>query len=310
MRFIKFTTVFAGAALLLASCIKERGVNFTNQGSPSPNIVTFPNQQEIVSLDISPTPTIYTFYADLNSSNGSYPATTVTIAKNPTLVAANGFDFLPDSAYSLVSTTSTVDPVTHLAPFQLRINTTKIDLSKTFAVGYTITSTSGGSIVASNKNTTLIPIGAKNRYDGVYQLKMKLTGWAAYGIDDGATGIYPLDIYVKTAGANTVTIQAPDGPFDNLQPGFTGGVNSITGYTAFGATTPKYTFDLNTNALTNVVNTTPDDGRGRTLFQNATITTSRFDPATKKMYLAYVMTQNGRPNQFIYDTMSYLHARP
>jgi len=42
---------------------------------------------------------------------------------------------------------------------------------------------------------------------------------------------------------------------------------------------------------------------------NPAVTDSRYDPATQTIYAAYEMTQNGRPNQFIYDTLVYRGPR-
>ncbi|MBL0334798.1 MAG: hypothetical protein IPP73_05640 [Chitinophagaceae bacterium] len=65
--------------------------------------------------------------------------------------------------------------------------------------------------------------------------------------------------------------------------------------------------------LVNVSNDIPDDGRGRAFRLNTAFTSptdSRYDPATKKIYAAYIMSQNGRPDQFIYDTLTYRGPRP
>ncbi|HET9826589.1 MAG TPA: hypothetical protein VFP87_14715, partial [Chitinophagaceae bacterium] len=86
------------------------------------------------------------------------------------------------------------------------------------------------------------------------------------------------------------------------------------GATGFGATTPLYTMDNNANTLVSVVNTTPNDGRNRQLAINpnppaATPVWNTFDPATHNLYLAYLMTQTGRPTQYIYETLTYTGPR-
>jgi hypothetical protein len=321
MRFIKLISLFALSVSLMVSCVKSKNINFVDQSSPSPNIVDFPNQKESAALDIVTTPTIYTFYVEASSQDNNLPSTTVTIQKdvqlvtstkidpNDTSASAPKFEFLPDSAYQLVSTTSTVDPVTHQAPFQLKVNTTKIDLAHTFAVGYTIASTSSGIPIATNKKSDLIAVGAKNKYDGVYTLYINTIGWGAYGIADNQPGTYNSDIEIITAGINSVTQNAVKRG-DFLQPALT----STGGATAFGATTPLYTFDNSTNIMTSVVNTTPNDGRNRQLAINptppaATPTWNTFVPATHNLYLAYLMTQTGRPTQYIYETLTYKGPR-
>ena len=304
---LKYLISIAASTALLASCVKERGVNFVNQSTSSPNVVNFPNQTEAAALSIATAPTIYTFYVEAASSDNSKPATTVTIQKNTTLVTAAGHEILPDSTYQLLSTTSTVDPTTGLAPFKLQVSTSKFDLTQPhdYAVGFSIASTTNG-IIAINKQTDVITVGVKNKYDGVYQLKVSTTGWAAYGIADGATlSTYPAEAQLVTAGVNTVTLNIPLG-LGNLQPALTSG----GGATGFGATTPLYTFDNSTNKLVSVVNSTPDDGRGRKLTINAAATgTNYFDPATHNIYMNYTMMQNGRPNQVIVENFIYLRSR-
>jgi hypothetical protein len=319
MRFIKTLSFFALIAALLASCIKSKDINFVSQSTPTKNIVDFPNQFESAALDIVSTPTTYTFYVEASSQDNNLPATTVTIQKDVALVTNTNtdpndpsspmYEFLPDSAYQLVNTTATVDPVTHQAPFQLKVNTTKIDLGHVFAVGYTIQSTTGGVEIATNKKSNVIAVGAKNKYDGIYGLNINTIGWGAYGIADNQPGDYPFDTEIITAGPNTNSLNIKLG-LGNLQPALTSG----GGATGFGATTPLYTFDNATNKLTSVVNTTPNDGRNRQLAINPTPPAhtpawNTFDPATHNIYMAYLMTQTGRPTQYIYQILTYKHAR-
>jgi hypothetical protein len=68
-------------------------------------------------------------------------------------------------------------------------------------------------------------------------------------------------------------------------------------------------FDPATDKMSSVINTTPDDGRGRTFRLNPAVTNSRYDPGTRKIYAAYLMTQNGRPDQEIYMEFSYIGPR-
>jgi hypothetical protein len=129
----------------------------------------------------------------------------------------------------------------------------------------------------------------------------------------GVTADYPVDsdgmgIDMLTAGPNSNTI-FNHYRGDDLLPAFAVTATGLSP-TAFGATSPKFTFDDATNKLIKVENIIPDDGRGRTLLLNPAITDSRYDPATKTIYAAFIMTQNGRPNQFFYDTLTYIGPRP
>jgi hypothetical protein len=312
MKIFKTTTFVATTAIVMAGCVKDKGTNFALQSTPSAIVADFPNQKETAALDIVTTPTIYTIYAELSSANNSYPAGDVVITKNTAIVAADTtLEYLPDSAYQLVNTTATFDPVTHLAAFQIKVFTTKIDLAHSFAVGYTLSSVTNGAAIAANKNKTLIVVGAKNKYDGSYALRVKTTGWTAFGIADGVTADYPGSYDLITLGINNVAASS-SARGDFLLPAFAGTANqpgTLGGPTGFGATSPVFYFDNSTNKLIDVVNSTPNDGRNRQLILNPAITDSRFDPATKNIYAAFIMSQNGRPNQFFYDTLTYVGPR-
>lgn len=177
------------------------------------------------------------------------------------------------------------------------------DFNASYAVPLTITSASSGAISA-NFASEINAFADENIYDGSYSLDIETIGWAAYGISDSDPGPYPSNIGLVTQGPNSVSFNVPN--YGGLEPALTAG---NAGGTAFGATTPLITFDPTTNLITSVVNTTPDDGRGRTLYLNPAVTDSRYDPTTQTVYAAYIMTQNGRPNQLIYDTLVYKGSR-
>lgn len=179
---------------------------------------------------------------------------------------------------------------------------TVLDPSTLYGLGFTITSVDASGKI-STTNTTVIEVGAKNKYDGRYALRVFQSGWAAYGIADGVSNTYPGDMLLITTGA------AVNNVFNDYTGTFLLAAFSATGATQFGATTPVYTFDPSTDKLIAVTNSTPDDGRGRTLNLDPAITNSRFDAATKTIYAAFYMTQNGRPNQYFRDTLTYKGGR-
>lgn len=178
-------------------------------------------------------------------------------------------------------------------------------VGKEYGFGFRIKSVSNSKyLISGNYNSIVIAVGVRNKYDGAYTLKIKTTGWAAYSISDGVTLTYPEDVDMVTASANSVSLFSHY-TGGNLQPAF----DATGSATQFGAAAPVFTFDPATDKLTSVTNSLPDDGRGRAFFLNPAITTSRYDPATKNIYAAYFMKQNGRPDQAIYDTLTYKKAR-
>jgi hypothetical protein len=236
----------------------------------------------------------------------------VTLTINTSLVTAGGYTLLPVGAVTISTLNPKImtgekftDDVKITFP-----NSASLNPSLEYGLGFTITTVDQGYKIAANKKDILLVFTVKNKYDGVYELTMRHDNWQAYGIASGATGIYPVSLHLITAGANAVTVYTPPPTDWFLQPAFTGGVGTISGATAFGATTPRYTMDVATNNAISVVNTSPDDGRGRTLYLDASPTMpSRYDPVNKVLYLEYYMTQNGRPLQKFFMSYRYLRAR-
>lgn len=253
----------------------------------------------------------------LNQEGAAATDVTVTITPNNGLIAdamaadpALDLTELPSSAYS-ISTLSVVIPAGQKFSdvFKLTIpNSASLDPNNTYALGFSITAVSAGYTIAANQKDVVVGFAIKNKYDGVYSLRFRSTGWAAYGIADNAPSReYATLVDMETTGASSVDL------YNNffaayLLPGFTGGLGTVSGSTAFGVTTPRFIFDAS-DALVNVVNTTPDDGRGRFLELNTAVTDSRYDPATKTIYASFIMKQNGRPNQVFYDTLTFVRER-
>jgi len=273
----------------------------------------------LTSFDAVNRDTIIDFIpVNLASATAASEDIKVTLAQNNTLVAdynsANGTSYLvpASSMFTVVGgLTVTIPKGSNTAYLQIKLKPSDF-VGSDWALGYTIaTIDKPGYLISGNMNKGLVAFGIKNKYDGDYSLRIKTVGWTAYGIADGVTATWPSNIGLVTAGASSVTIDDYLRG-DDLQPAFTGttGVPGTIGSpTAFGATTPLFVFEPATDKLIDVRNTTPDDGRGRFLHLNAAITTSRYDPATRIIYAAYIMTQTGRPDQQIYDTLTYVGPR-
>jgi len=180
------------------------------------------------------------------------------------------------------------------------------DYTASYILPLKIASASYGTL-SSNFGTAMYSFAGRNKYDGMYSWTQKQIGWGAYGIADVNYGdgsyTYPNNVGLVTAGASSNTTFDKD--YGALQPAFTTGGNK----TGFGATTPLWVFDPSTNLIVSISNTTPPDSRNRTLQLNPAVTDSRYDPATKTIYAAYIMKQTGRPDQYIYDTLVYQGTR-
>ena len=249
--------------IMFSACLKSTDNNFLNS-SPAGNGITasFINvgasgisqtTDQSVGVTLSSQPGVYNFYVQLNSTSGSYPATTVTIdntsaqalvsafnaanAMNSNYVGNGGdtsYQVLPDSTFKWLNTTATVDPTTHLAVFQLQITSTKVDLATDlsptigYALGITIKSCSSSAVsIPSNTNTKIILIKVRNAYDASYTVD-------GYFFHPSS----PRAITQKIKSLSTVSIVTSIGDLGDL-----GG----SGY--------QFQFDVSpTNTLTNWVN--------------------------------------------------------
>lgn len=307
----KFSLSAAVASVMLTSCLKDTPITDYSDTSIKP-VVLIPNgnwpsanQAATIAFEASNTPSVINLVARVSWSKPLGKAIDVTFTKNTAAIAEYNTKFgtnyveMNADAWALTSNKVTIPADANEASIPLQIFSSKVDLSKENMLAFNISDASGETI-SSNFKTIVFPVGVKNRFDGVWDLTKRATGWGAYGIQDGPTFHWG-EVSHITAGVNSFTV---NNGFSNLLAAFTAG----GAQTQFGATAPRFTFDAS-NKLVAVQNDIPDDGRGRVLVMNPAVTDSRFDPAAKKMYLSYIMKQNGRPDQFIYDTLVYIRPR-
>ncbi|RZM06896.1 MAG: DUF1735 domain-containing protein [Pedobacter sp.] len=319
-----------GATMVLGSCLKEHDTNISTEDfSPTVVSLTFPRGNSTVNsgkqyfnsaglqYSADAASAVETFLIKLGGADGFGSDVVANIGVDATKIADNTdgvvYELLPDSTYELTTPSVTLPAGARTAEGKITFHPNKIDPTHTYVLPIVIKD-AGGATIASNINTIYFRVALKNRYDGIYTLRMRHTGWVANGIADNVAGAFPKTIVLTTNLANTVTHFNTQ--FNSeLQPAFTwdqaggGPTNVIKDYTQFGAASPEYIFDNATNKLIDVRNTIPDDGRARTFKLNPAVTDSRYDPTAKIIYAAYQLTQTGRPNLLIFDTLTYSKSR-
>jgi len=319
----------AAMAVSMSGCLKDKGFDNHTYGINDPDTqpagVAFPlatHAKNTVALNAgTPTAQIVNdvLYVNLESGKPAPADIHVTITMNDALRTAyntaNGTAIaaLPAAFYT-VPTFNVVIPAGATGG-QVPITfptTVPMDPSLSYGLGLTITAVDGNYKIASNMKDLFLEFTLKNKYDGNYVMRIKTVGWAAFGISDNLPGTWPSNsdgtsIGMITGGPNSSRLFDYWGFDDFIQPAFTTGNAAGTG---FGATAPRFIFNTATDALVDVVNDTPDDGRGRKFRINPAVSDSRYDGSSKKIYAAYIMSQNGRPDQFIYDTLTYRGPRP
>ncbi len=307
-------SIFAVAIVLFASCNKGFDKNFDTNYNEKMVMINYAVDKPVALITLEPPATgnIELDLGNLSFSNSKPNDTeiTINIAVNNSLLAdyntTHFTNIIPFPSNAIVM------PLTYKIPagqkqvaLKASVNPALISLSNSYAIGISIASVTGDDNVKINTiyKDCLYNFIIKNKYDGVYSARIYQQGWTAYGIADGVTNTYPGPIHFETSGgAKSTLYNEYTGTY--LVPGF-----STTAATQFGAVTPVITFDPVTDKVIAITNTTPDDGRGRTLVLEPSITTNRYDPATKTVYCAFYLTQTGRPNLNFRDTFKFLRAR-
>jgi len=304
-------------SVILAGCLKDKGFdNGAIQSTHGANIPVIGMAANVAST------TNFALVAFNNGNNdttvnllpvsvgGSSPASQdihVTLEQIDQLVQnyndSNGTGYTPPPAGSFTtSSIVTIPKGSYIGYLQIKFKPSDY-IGLPYALGYRIKSIQEpGYAISGNLDTAVCAIVIKNKYDGSYKMTMRVTGWGGYGFSDGPTYDWPNNVGFSSTSGNTLVFATTQG--QALEPGF----NPGGGAAVFGAATPEFAFDLTTNKLTGITNLTPD-GRNRAFRPNPAVTDSRWDPATKTVYLAYIMSQTGRTDQFIYDTLKYVGPR-
>ncbi len=272
-------------ALVFSSCIKKEVTPLGDEGktfvkilgggstaTETNNFIDFiPSSQKILAVD---------FRRDAANNADLNKTVTITIKDDTAAVRAADPSYVdfPSAWYTLetdaVKTgglggtyTLTFEPGEFAKQIYLIIpDATVMSPSSTYAMGFTITGVDNGADISSLKST-VVTIGAKNAYDGVYE--DDFTFFHPTG-NPGYTGEV-VEVHMITTGSNTCKIYFPDfGGFYN--PIFYNG-----GITAFGAQEPAYTIDPVTNKVT-VQNSYVG---AVTFYQMATGYDSYYDPNTR-----------------------------
>lgn len=325
-KIINSLTLLSVTLMIVATgCLKDKGFEAHQYGINDPDTqpvgIGFPQgSTELNSraIDFVSTPQVINDpVVSLFATNPAPQDLHVNLVANPALVTAyntaHGTNLIamPATAYNIPSLKVTIPAGQRFGSIKINIpNALLLNPLASYGFGFTISSIDeAGYLIPANLKNFLMVVNVKNKYDGSYRMNINTIGWDAYGISDGVARNWPAGgLYFITTSGNTVDM------FDNyafgtyIQPAFT----TAGAATGFGATSPRFVFNLATDKLIDVFNTTPDDGRGRAFQLNGAAPpgTNYFDPVTHNIYSNYIMKQNGRPNQIIIANFTYLGPRP
>jgi len=251
------------AIAFIASCTK----NEVKYEEGRPTIVRTPqaeNEINIIARDVLPAVEefdLITLDRSVTKPGDLNGTLTVKVSKSATLItdynSAHGTSFIevPAAAYTLSADLNNVVFASGEAvkTIKIKVDKAQLDLSKQYALGFTITEVGTGAKISTLKDA-LFSIGIKNKYHGQYQ----------------ATGIF----HHPTAG---------DRPIDELKNLVTSGANSVKANLGdLGGA--GYQMTLTVDPVTNNVTITP---AGITPNINQTWGPNYYNPATKTFHLHY-----------------------
>ena len=275
-------TLIAVVAIIIASCTKTE----VNYEANRPTIVRTPdaeNEINIVARDVVPTMEEFDLLTidrsttkpeDLNTS------LTVKVAKLNTLITdyntSHGTTYIevPATAYTLSVDLNNIvfAPGEFVKKIKIKVDKAQLDLSKQYALGFTITEVGNGAKISVLKNA-LFSIGVKNQYDGKYTLN----GAYYHPTTSPGYSTFSVDVEMHTSGPNSVKIYFPD------FGGYYHPKYNLGTIDAFGLQEPNYTID----PVTKVVTVQNVAAGAATFYTMPPGYNSRYEPGTKKIYARF-----------------------
>ena len=264
LKYLKFIFLLAMGSSLLVSCRKDEDSEFNGDGP------TYVKLQEAPERKLFFTPfsetrkvNLFSIRRDAATNADLQKAFTLNLTKNTTLLDDyntdnnDNYEWLPDSLYTLNNGAITPDGNGYKVvfnggdfaqEFDIMLNGAKWDLSKKYAVAFTIADPAGFKFPAG-KSEILVLISIKNKYDGVYEITGTLTD--ANGLYHGDYGDpdYPRIYSMTTVTTNQVLFYDVSWDYPNyivLRNTDNAGANT--------GIRPLLTMDLATDEVVSIVN--------------------------------------------------------
>lgn len=308
-------------ALTVTSCLKDKGYEdgqyqlVTGPGTEGSEYVSIPmaaKRPNTLGLESKAGfQTVELFKTSYDYKDAAGTDITATFERNDALLTAldSTLALIPASEIKIPSLNLIIGAGKRVSAesFKIDLNTGNLNPNKKYGIGFTLKSVSkAGAAIPENLKNVIFSFSIKNKYDGIYRARIRMDHPADRSADWVRTPYdYNYDIHLVTTGPNSV---------EWINTAFSGGAGFHPLLTpapsGFGSTRPAHVFDLTTNAMISTSNAVPNPSNGRAFMLNPAVTDSRYDPATKKIYAAIIMTQPGFIDMPIYDTLTWVKARP
>ncbi|QCR24284.1 DUF1735 domain-containing protein [Pontibacter sp. SGAir0037] len=321
--FLLFSLTFT---VLFTSCIdneveelEDRGRTYIKLLEAPENIMFFQPFEDSKKIDL------LSIRRDANSTLSLNSTVTVTLVPAPELIEQYNEDNeeavepLPAEFFTLANSaftsngnggyTVTLAPGKFSEELTIMLNGQRWeDLTQKYGVAFRIQDANGLPITTGGEEVVTV-LAIANRYDGIYSMTASMTASDRPTVNaTGTEWTWPGDVYLVTTGENTVDLFDAWGFGTYILPIQT----NTGGWSGFGSASPRFTFDMETNEITSVVNTTVNPANGRA-FQIDPTGPNYFDPETHTVYASFIMTQTTATTNFeplkIRVTFNYKGAR-
>lgn len=183
----------------------------------------------------------------------------------------------------------------------IKLFTNNFDFSKNYAIPLTITESSFG-VISGNFETAIYAVGAKNKYDGVYEVTGEFTDLTRPEF----SGLYPYNVELRTITATTV------GRWDSEFLGGYGYVfNTGAGLSYFGSYAAVFKFDDSNNvtAVTNYYGQPAANTRYAEIDPTGVNKYTTFSEDGKTLEVSYYMYQSGQIRLVFKEKFEYVRER-
>jgi hypothetical protein len=296
-------------SVLLASCLKSKdttGLLGNDEGVTITEItdVSYNNlygQDQVLAMNAEPATETVTAFTLKYQAGKKPPAADLKVkvtASGSGLPA--GFVALPAANYTIPAEITIPRSTERTVEFPITINKTGLDLSKKYALTFTISSVSEGVISELGKEITVQFI-IKNKYDGVYTVTGSLVD--ANGV---YTGIYPnAKVQLRTVSANAVDYLDPT---YSVGPPFANNayiIKNISSGAPAWLYSPRFVFNTTTDKATSIIDNY--DGSVYGIIDPSGPNQFTVNGSTKTFNIKYT-TNGGRFT--ITETWTYTGPRP
>lgn len=315
---MKRISIYIAAIVLagsLSSCLKDNSQPDFTKNQP---IIELPvgssagnggGNSIAAAFTISEDPSDYFVYVNYAAPEANAGDVVVTLAVDAAALtkynSVNGTDYtmIPSEGYSLVSNKVTIPAGQRKVKFPIRINTRRLDPTKSYALPISVTD-GGGYTISGNFGTLITLISLKSKWDGVYTV----TGTMLDKVNSAITGAYPLTLQLVTQGPYTVAV------FDPKSNAFGHGILNNGSGSYYGSFSPLFTIDVATNSITAGVNYYGQPApNGRSFKLDASglnkFTMSADGKVPVSLNVKYIMVENGIDRTSFDEVWKYTSGR-